>query len=74
MAAAVDPGAIIVFLALALFVLYSAYYWLREAYRRDQLWKFIDQDEELADPLEILYLYKAEELYLYKAEEVENQQ
>ena len=31
----------------------------RELYRRHQLWRFIAQDEDLPDPLEILYLYKA---------------
>jgi len=30
--------------------------------RRDQLWRYISQDEELPDPLEIVYLYKAKEV------------
>ena len=33
-----------------------------ELYQRIQLWNYISEDEELPDPLEILYQYKAEEV------------
>lgn len=34
----------------------------RELYQRHQLWRFIAQDENLPDPLEILYRYRVEEI------------
>lgn len=37
-----------------------------ELYQRIQLWNYISEDDNLPDPLEIVYLYKAKE--------VENQQ
>ncbi|MFB1064888.1 hypothetical protein [Natrinema sp. H-ect4] len=66
-AAQTDPvGAAILLLCLAAIGLYFAYLSLRESYRQEQLWNHIAEDDNLPDPLEILYTYKAKE--------VENQQ
>lgn len=34
----------------------------QEIYRRDRLWRFIAQDENLPDPLEILYCYRVADI------------
>jgi hypothetical protein len=43
-------------------VMYLLFYAGRALYERIQLWAFISQDEDQADPLQILYLYKAKEV------------
>jgi hypothetical protein len=57
-----------VFVAWVLFFIlvgiaaYGLFYIGRALYERIRLWEFIAQDEELPDPLEILYQYKADEV------------
>jgi len=67
MSAASDPATgIFVLLLLAVVIGSMMYVVIRDLYQRYQLWDYIAEDEEQAHPLQILYLYKAEE--------VENQQ
>lgn len=67
MSAASDPvGGILILLIYAVVIGSMIYVIMRHLYQRYRLWHYIAEDEEQADPLQILYLYKAEE--------VENQQ
>lgn len=42
--------------------LYFLYLVTRGLYQRHQLWKYISEDENVSDPLELLYCYKAREI------------
>lgn len=62
MAAEATGQGLFVFLVLAASVMYLLFYVGRAVYERIQLWRFISQDEEQADPLEILYMYRMQQI------------
>jgi len=51
-----------ILLTLTAVILYLLFLVGRALHQRHQLWKYISEDENLADPLQLLYCYKAREI------------
>jgi hypothetical protein len=53
---------LLLLLLIGAVALYFLYLISRRLYDQYQLWNFISQDENVSDPLELLYCYKAKEV------------
>ncbi|MCY4730518.1 hypothetical protein KY092_08095 [Natronomonas gomsonensis] len=54
--------AVTLLLLIGAFALYLLYLVFKGLHERHQLWKYISEDENLADPIKLLYCYKAREV------------